>query len=148
MLDAGQDGRIADLVAIEVQDREHGSIGNWVEKLVGLPCGRQGPRFCFTVADDTSDDQIGIVERSSEGVAERISQLATFVNGPRRRRSNMAGDASGKRELCEQLFQPGFILADVWIDLSCRNLRGKRCPPMPGRRAQGQQCKTYPGHTS
>ena len=37
MLDAGQNGWIADLVAIEVQDRQHGSIGNRVEKLVGLP---------------------------------------------------------------------------------------------------------------
>ena len=26
MLDAGQDGRVADLVAIEVQDRQHGSV--------------------------------------------------------------------------------------------------------------------------
>ena len=58
MLDAGQDGRVADLVTIEVQDRQHGSIGNWVEKLVGLPCGRQGARFRFTVADDAGDDQI------------------------------------------------------------------------------------------
>jgi len=28
---------IADLVAIEVQDRQHGPVGNWVEELVGLP---------------------------------------------------------------------------------------------------------------
>ena len=37
MLDAGQDGRIADLVAVEVQDRQHGSVGDRIEKLVGLP---------------------------------------------------------------------------------------------------------------
>jgi hypothetical protein len=74
--------------------------------------------FRFTVADDTSDDQIGIVERGSEGMAERVSQLATFVNRSRRRRSNMARDPSRKRELSEQLFQSGFVLADVWIDLS------------------------------
>ncbi len=37
MFDAGQDGWIADLVAIKVQDRQHGSVGNRVEKLVGLP---------------------------------------------------------------------------------------------------------------
>ena len=82
MLDAGQDGRVADLVAIEMQDRQHGSIGNRIEKLVGLPCGRQGAGFRFTVADDAGDDQIGIVERGPEGMAERISQLAAFVNRP------------------------------------------------------------------
>ena len=118
MLDAGQDGRVADLVAIEVQDRQHGSVGNRVEKLVGLPCGRQGARFRFTVADDAGDDQIGIVERGPEGMAERIAQLAAFVNRPRRRRRNMAGNPAGKRELLEQLFQPGFVLADVRINLA------------------------------
>ena len=116
MLDAGQDGRIADLVAIEVQDRQHGSVGDRVEKLVGLPCGRQGARFRFTVADDAGDDQIGIVERGPEGMAERVPQFAAFVNRPRRRRRNMAGNPAGKRELLEQLFQPGFVLGDVRID--------------------------------
>ena len=37
MLDASQHGRIADLVAVEVQDRQHGPVGLRIEKLVGLP---------------------------------------------------------------------------------------------------------------
>ena len=82
MLDAGQDGRVADLVAVEMQDRQHGAIGDRIEKLVGLPGGRQRTRFRFAVADDAGDDQIGIVERGPEGMAERISQLAAFVNRP------------------------------------------------------------------
>src|ERR1017187_2941238 len=118
MLDAGEYGWVADLVAIEVQDRQHGSIGNWVEKLVGLPCGRQGACFCFTVADDAGDDQIGIVERGPESMAERVPQLAAFMNRSRRRRRNMAGNPAGKRELLEQLFQPAFVLADVRINLA------------------------------
>ena len=60
MFDAGQHGRVTDLVAIEVQDRQHGPVGNRVEKLVGLPGGRQGARFRFTVADDAGDDQSGL----------------------------------------------------------------------------------------
>ena len=118
MLDAGQDGGVADLVAIEVQDRQHGTVGNRVEKLVGLPCGRQGTGFRFTVADDAGDDQIGIVERGPEGMAERVAQFAAFVNRTRRRRRDMAGNPAGKRELLEQLFQPGFVLADVRINLT------------------------------
>ena len=118
MLDAGQDGRVADLVAIEVQDRQHGSVVDWVEKLVGLPCGRQGTRFRLAVADDAGDDQIGIVERRPEGMAERIAQLAAFVNRPRRRRGDMAGNPAGERELLEQLFQPGFVLGDVRINVA------------------------------
>ena len=113
MFYASQHGRIADLVAIEVQDRQHSSIGLWIEKLVGLPRGRQGRRFRLTVADDAGDDQIGIVEGRTEGMAERIAQLAALVNRSRRRRRNVAGDAAGEGELLEQLLQSGFVLGDV-----------------------------------
>ena len=40
MLDPGQDSWITDFVSIEVQYRQHGSVGNRVKKLVGLPRGR------------------------------------------------------------------------------------------------------------
>ena len=62
VLDAGQHGRIADLVAVQMQDRQHGAVGDRIEQLVGLPCGRQRAGFRFAVADDAGDDQIGIVE--------------------------------------------------------------------------------------
>ena len=67
-LDAGQDSRVANLVAIEMQDRQHGSVGDRVEKFVGLPGGRQRAGFRFAVADDAGDDQIGIIERRSESM--------------------------------------------------------------------------------
>ena len=118
MLDAGEHGRVADLVAIEVQDRQHGSIGNRVEKLVGLPCGRERARFRFTITNNAGDDQIGIIKRGSEGMAERVSQLAAFVNRSRRRRRNVTGNAAWERELLKQFFQPGFVLADVRINLT------------------------------
>ncbi len=51
-------------------------------------------------------------------MAKRVSQLATFVNRPRRRRCNMAGNPAGKRELLEQLFHSGFVLGDVRINLT------------------------------
>src|SRR5674476_396179 len=118
MLNAGQDSRVADLVAVEVQNRQHGSVSNWVEKLVGLPCSSQRTRFRFTVADNAGDDQTGIVERGSEGMAERVPQLAAFVNRPRRRRSNVAGNPAGERELFEELLQPCLVLGDVRINLT------------------------------
>ena len=51
-------------------------------------------------------------------MAERVSKLAALVDGPRRRGRDMAGYAPWKGELREQLFQPGFILADVRINLA------------------------------
>jgi hypothetical protein len=38
---AGQDGRIGDLVAVQVQDRQHRAVGDWIEELVGMPGRRQ-----------------------------------------------------------------------------------------------------------
>ena len=56
-LDAGQDCRIGDLVAVEVQDRQHRAIGGGIEKLVGMPRRRQRPGFRLAVADDAGDDR-------------------------------------------------------------------------------------------
>jgi hypothetical protein len=71
VLNVGQDSRIANLVAMQVQNWEAGSVGDWLEKRVGLPRGRQGARFRVTVADDASDDQVGFVKRRPERMAER-----------------------------------------------------------------------------
>ena len=95
-LDARQHSGIADLVAVEVQDGEHGAIGDGVEELVGLPRRRQRPGLRFPVADYTGDDQSRIVEGGAEGVADRIPQFPAFVNRPRKdcSRSHMAGNSA------------------------------------------------------
>jgi len=41
---------------------------------------RQGGRFRFAVTDDAGDDQVGIIERRPEGMAEGVPELTTFVN--------------------------------------------------------------------
>src|ERR1019366_8841215 len=86
---------------------EASSLG-WPPDKNAIPGTAAGParkrhRFRFPFADDAGDDQIGIVERGPEGMAERVPQFATFVNRPRRRRRNMAGNPAGERELHEQL---------------------------------------------
>src|SRR5271156_3616418 len=101
MLDAGQQSRIADLVTIEMEDRQHRSIGLWIEKLVGLPGGSQGRCFRFTITNHAGHHEIWIVERCAEGMAERVTQLAAFMNRSRRCRRDMARDASGEGELLE-----------------------------------------------
>src|SRR5450755_4023797 len=96
MLDACEECRIADLVAVEMQDRQHGSIENRVEKLVGLPGGRQRAGLRLAVADDAGDDQGRIVERCPKRMTERVAQLTAFMDGTRRRRRDVAGDSAGK----------------------------------------------------
>ena len=68
--DTRQDGRIRDLVAVQVQDRQHGAVGGGIEELIGMPgCGqRTGLRL--TVADHAGDDQIRIIEDRAEGMTQ------------------------------------------------------------------------------
>ena len=42
--DAGQHRRVGDLVAVEVQDRQHRAVARRVEELVGVPAGRPAAR--------------------------------------------------------------------------------------------------------
>jgi hypothetical protein len=118
VLDAGQHGWVGNLVAVEMQDRQHRTVGGRIEKLVGMPRRGQRSCFCLAVTDDAGDDQIGIVIHRPERMAERIPQFTALVDGAGGLRRGVAGNASGKRKLDKELAQPGFILADVWIDLA------------------------------
>ena len=75
VFDARQQGGIADLVTVQVEDRQHRPIGDRIEELVGMPGRGQGAGFRLTIPDDTGDDQIRVVKRGAEGVAERIAQF-------------------------------------------------------------------------
>ena len=61
-MDPGKHGRIGDFIAVEMKDRQHGTISLRIEKLVAVPRGRQWPGLCFSVTDHAGDDQIGVVE--------------------------------------------------------------------------------------
>ena len=50
--DPGEHGRVGDLVAVEVQDRQHRAVAGRVEELVGVPGGGQRPGLRLAVADD------------------------------------------------------------------------------------------------
>jgi hypothetical protein len=95
-LDASEKGRVADLVAVEVEDGQNGPVRRGIEKLVRLPCGGQGSSLRFTVAYDARNHELGIVKRGSEGVAQRVSKLTTLMNRPGGRRRNVTGNATRK----------------------------------------------------
>ena len=118
VVDARQHRWIADLEAVEVQDRQYRTVGDRIEQLVGLPGSRQRPGLRLAVADDAGDDQVGVVEGRAEGMAERIAQFAAFVDRPGGGGCHMAGNAARKRELLEQLFQAGFVPGDVRVDVA------------------------------
>ena len=82
--DPGEDGRVRDLVAVQVEDRQDCAVRGGVEELVRVPARRERPRLGLAVADDTADEQVGVVERRPVGVREGVAELAAFVDRPRR----------------------------------------------------------------
>ena len=118
VIDACKDCRIADLEAVEVQDREDDAVGDWVEELVGMPSGRERAGLGLAVPDNASHDQAGIVERGAEGVAERIAELAALVDRAGGCRRDVARNAAGERELGEELLHPRLVPADVGVYLA------------------------------
>ena len=66
-----------------------------------MPRRGQRSRFRLAVTDDAGDNQLRIVEYGAERMAERIAQLAAFVNRARTFRRGVAGNATGKRKLKE-----------------------------------------------
>ena len=55
--DAGQHGRVADLEAVEVQDRQHRGVGHGVQQLVGVPGRGERAGLGLAIADHTGHDQ-------------------------------------------------------------------------------------------
>ena len=81
--DTGQDCRICDLVAVQMENGQDDAVGEGVEKFVRMPTGRQRAGFRFTIAHDTGNEQVRIIERRAERMLQRVTQLATLVNRPR-----------------------------------------------------------------
>jgi len=80
-----------------------------------VPARRQRPRFRLAVTDDTSNNQIGVVERCAVGMRDGIAKLATLVNRTGRLRRHVARDAAGERELGKEAFHAFFVGRDVGI---------------------------------
>jgi hypothetical protein len=115
--DAGEDRRIVDLVAIEVQDRQHRPVGHRVEEFVAVPAGGQGTGLRLAVADHHEGDQVRVVVDRPIGVRDAVAQLAALVDAAGRFRSGVAADAAGERELLEETLQSRGVFAFFRIDL-------------------------------
>ncbi len=93
---------VCDLEAVKVQDRQHCAVARRVQELVRVPARREWPGLRFTIADDTGNDQIGIVEGGAISVRQRIAKLAAFVDRARCLGRDMARDTAWPGELSKQ----------------------------------------------
>ena len=61
-----QNGRVGDLVAVEVQNGKDRSIGDRIQKLVGVPGGGKWSCFRLAIAHNGKGDQVRIIERRAK----------------------------------------------------------------------------------
>lgn len=106
---AGQQGRIGDLVAVQVQDGQHRAIARRVQEADRLPRRGQRPGFSLAVADHGGHDQRGIVERGAEGMREAVTEFAALVDRARHMRRAVRPDAARGRKPLEQARHAGFV---------------------------------------
>ena len=80
MADAGENAGIRNLVAVEVEDRQNDSVGCGIQELVGMPTGGERSSFRFAIADDSGNNQIGVIEGRSVRMRKGIAKFAPFVD--------------------------------------------------------------------
>ncbi len=114
---ASQNSWVRDLVAVEVQHRQHGPIANRVQEFVGMPRGCKRTGLRLAVADYDCDDEIRIIERCSVAVRDGVPKFAAFVNRTRCLRRAVRADSSGKGKLPEKFQHARFVAALIRIDL-------------------------------
>jgi hypothetical protein len=137
--DAGQNGGVGNLIAVQVQNGQHCPIPSRVDELVGVPGGGQGTGFRFPIAHHAAGDQLGVVQNAAVGVADAVAQFPPFVDGPGRFRGDVAADVAGEGKLLEEALHPLRSLR------SCRDRSRSRC--LPDRRAKHAGCTMAgPGH--
>ncbi len=115
---ASQKTGVRDLEPVEMQDWEHRPVTPRIQEFVAVPTGRERSRLRLSVPHHARDHQVGIVERRSVGVAQRVSEFAPFMNAPRCFRGDMARNATRK--------------------LNCLNSR--RIPPHPTKSRDRPRC--------
>ena len=140
VLRTAEDGRVRDLVAVEMQDRQHGAIAHGVQKADALPRAFERPGLGFAIADHCDDEQIGIIEGRAKGVHQHIAKLAALVDRSGRRYADMARHAARRRELAEEPVHPGRVLRDLGVDLRIGAFEidvgqhGRSAVPRPGQK--------------
>ncbi|MDQ0893382.1 hypothetical protein QFZ26_000937 [Agromyces ramosus] len=134
--DAGEEGGVRDLVAVEVQDRQHGPVVDRVQERMPAPAPREWTGLGLAVADDARDDEPGVVERRAEGVHERVAELAALVDRSRRLGGRMRRDAARERELPHEALEARRVGGDRGEQLGVRavepRVRDHRGAAMPG----------------
>ena len=146
--DAGQERGVVDLVAVEVQDRQHRPVADRVEELVAVPARGERAGFGLAVPDHGQSDQVRVVEDRPVGVRDAVAQLAALVDAAGGFGGAVAADAAGERELLEEALQSRQVFTLVRVDLGIRPFEVGLGQDRRAHRARARRCRSRPGRTS
>src|SRR5215208_1100328 len=114
---ASQHGGVGDFVAVEVQDREHGTVASRVQEAYALPGALQGSGLGLAVTDDRGDEEVRVIEGRAEGVREDVAELAALVDRAGGGHADVTRHTAGRRELPEEPLHSRCVLRDLRVDL-------------------------------
>src|SRR5437660_1543538 len=96
-----------------MKDGQNRAIALRIEKLIAMPSSRQCAGLSLAISNYAGNDQIGVIEGSPERMRQRVSEFSALMDGTRRLRRNVAGDAARKTKLLKQPFHPFVVLRNV-----------------------------------
>ena len=76
-----EDRGAGDLVAVQMEDRQHRAVARGVDELVRVPARGERRRLRLAIADDATGDEIRIVECRAVRMRERVAELTALVDG-------------------------------------------------------------------
>ena len=143
--DARQQGRVGDLVAVQVQDGQHGAVARRVQEPGRLPGGGQRAGFGLAVPDHRGDDQVGIVEGRPKRVRQAVAQLTALVDRAGQLWRAVRTDAVRRRKVPEQVRHAGLVLRAFGIALRVVPVEIGMGQHPPRRRVLGRTRTSGPG---
>ena len=91
--DPGQHGGVGDLVPVQVQDRQHGTIAGRVQELVSVPAVASGP-VSASPSPDQQTSRPGLSKAAPKACDQRVAEFAALMERAGGLGCDMGGDAA------------------------------------------------------
>ena len=111
------DRRVGDLVAVEVQDRQHRAAGRRVEELVQCQAPAVGPVSASPSPTMQATIRSGLSSAAPNAGGQRVAELAALVDRARHDRGDVAREAPGPGEVADQLREPRAVAGQLGVDV-------------------------------
>src|SRR5215217_1011067 len=87
-----------------------------LRKLMDFQEPSSGPGLGLAIADDSSDEEVRVVEGSTEGVGEDVAELTALVDRAWGGHAHVARHPTGGRESPEKPLHPRGVLRNIGVD--------------------------------